>query len=239
MRKLIITCLVVICAVTTGQTQNCKVLVNALSLNYEGECKGDKADGKGKASGQDSYEGQFKSGYPEGEGKYTWKEGNFYDGTWKKGLREGQGTMHFVTKGKPDSLLTGFWKKDVYQGRFEKPFKVLSQSSKVSTVQVTKNTGSKNPEITIVVSNTSGNTTKTDISASAASGVPKMKLTDIDIQKGNFMSKLDLDNSERSTKTIIRGVEFPFKATFRIEGEMVQIEFFEEGNYTVEINVLQ
>ncbi len=138
-----------------------------------------------------------------------------------------------------DSLLTGFWKKDVYQGRFEKPYKVLAQSSKVSTVSVTKNPGSKNPEITIVISNTSGNTTKTDISATAASGVPKMKLTDIDIQKGNYMSKLDLDNAERSTKSIIRGVEFPFKATFRIEGEMVQIEFFEEGNYTVEINILQ
>jgi len=239
MRKLIITCLVVICAITAGHTQKCKVLVNALSLNYDGECKGDKADGKGKASGQDSYEGQFKSGYPEGEGVYTWKEGDFYDGTWKKGFREGQGSMHFKKEGKADSVLTGFWKKDIYQGRFEKPYKVLSQSSKVSTVQVTRNTGSKNSEITIIISNTSGNTTKVDLSTASASAVAKMKLTDIDIQKGNFMSKLDLDNAERSTKTIIRGVEFPFKASFRIEGEMVQIEFFEEGNYTVEINILQ
>ncbi|MES2372446.1 MAG: hypothetical protein V4557_07695 [Bacteroidota bacterium] len=238
MRKLIITCLVVVCTTFWGHTQDCKVLINALSLKYEGECKGNKADGKGKAVGQDSYEGQFKAGYPDGEGIYTWKEGDFYDGSWKKGLREGQGSMHFKKDGK-DSVVAGFWKKDIYQGRFEKPYKVLGQSSKVSTVRVTKNIGSKNYEINMVVSNTSGNTTKTDISASAASGVAKMKLTDIDIQKGNFTNKLDLDNAERSTKTIIRGVEFPFKATFRIEGEMVQIEFLEEGNYTVEVNILQ
>ena len=40
----------------------CKVLLEAVSGEYEGGCKKGKADGKGIAKGTDSYEGEFKKG---------------------------------------------------------------------------------------------------------------------------------------------------------------------------------
>ena len=44
------------------KAQNCKVLLPALAGSYEGACKNDKANGIGKASGTDVYEGAFKNG---------------------------------------------------------------------------------------------------------------------------------------------------------------------------------
>ncbi|MGC9375584.1 MAG: hypothetical protein ACP5DQ_11160 [Bacteroidales bacterium] len=33
----------------------------------------------------DKYEGKFKNGLPHGSGKYTWSNGDNYDGQFKKG----------------------------------------------------------------------------------------------------------------------------------------------------------
>ena len=41
------------------------------------------ANGTGTATGTDSYTGQFKNGYPDGKGKYTWKNGE-YKGKFEK-----------------------------------------------------------------------------------------------------------------------------------------------------------
>ncbi|MES2004697.1 MAG: hypothetical protein V4450_09255 [Bacteroidota bacterium] len=240
MRKITVLGLLAMILTSAGFSQDCKVLVNALSLNYTGDCKDNKANGHGKAVGQDSYEGEFKAGYPEGTGKYTWKVGDWFEGAWKKGLKEGQGTMHYKRDGNADSVITGFWKKDIYQGRFEKPFKILSQTSRVSSAKVTRNVGYKEHDITIVITNTSGGaaTIGSKEATADATSNPKMKLSSIDVQKGNIGSQLDVDNSARSTKTLLRTVEFPFKAIFRIDSESVEIEFFEEGNYLIEINIL-
>lgn len=242
MRKRFLICLPALMLAGGIKAQKCKVLIEALSLSYEGECRGDKADGKGKASGQDSYEGQFKSGYPDGEGKYTWKTGDWFEGNWKKGMREGQGSMHYKT-GNGDSVVTGFWKKDQYFGRFEKPFKLLNQSSKVGTVKIAKNAGAKENDITVIISSTSGGAANPSQRASDAQATaadqPKLKLTSVDMQKGNFVRLVAIDNTARQTKTIVKSVDFPFKATFRIDDiHTVDIEFLEEGNYTVEVNVL-
>jgi hypothetical protein len=90
-------------------SQKCEVVVETLKGTYEGDCKKNKADGKGTAAGEDIYTGDFKSGYPEGKGKYVWKNGDWYEGEWKKGLREGQGIMHLTTTDSKDSVLDGFW----------------------------------------------------------------------------------------------------------------------------------
>lgn len=74
-------------------------MLSAISLSYSGECKDNKAHGKGKAAGQDIYEGEFKAGYPEGKGLYIWKTGDWFEGNWKKGIREGVGEMHFKQTG--------------------------------------------------------------------------------------------------------------------------------------------
>ncbi len=220
--------------------QKCKVFVDALSLNYEGECKSDKANGKGKASGQDTYEGEFKAGYPEGNGKYTWKLGDWFEGVWKKGYREGKGEMHYKTQSGGDSVIAGFWKKDLYIGRFETPYKILSQTSKISTVKVTRNSGYKEHDITINMESTSGGSNNLPgNSGGLLSDALKPKLTSADVQKGNFGSQSDMDNSAKSTKSILKMVEFPFRVSLRIsDTHVVEIEFFEEGNYTVDISIL-
>ena len=100
--------------------QDCKVKVTALEGKYEGGCKKDFADGTGKAIGEDSYEGSFKAGYPNGKGKYTWKSGDWFDGYFKNGALEGEGIMH-IRSSKNDSIVTGFWKNNVYTGQYEKP----------------------------------------------------------------------------------------------------------------------
>ncbi len=228
----------------TGYTQDCKVLLGAISVSYTGDCKGGKADGNGKATGLDSYEGQFKSGYPEGKGKYTWKTGDWFEGDWKKGAREGKGEMHYKRDLTEDSIIAGFWKKDQYLGRFEKPYIIINQSSKVGTVKVTKNVGYKEHDITIVVQSSTGGgmniSQKANVEdAPIASDIPKVKISGIDVQKGNFISQTDVDNSAKTAKSIFRTVEFPFRAIFRIsDTHSVEIEFLEEGNYQIDVNIL-
>ena len=240
MKKLLLSCLLFILLNNTTSAQKCKVFVEALSLTYEGECKSDKANGKGKATGQDSYEGEFKAGYPEGLGKYTWKLGDWFEGTWKKGYREGKGEMHYKTQSGGDSVIAGFWKKDLYLGKYEIPYKVISQTSKISTVKVNRNSGYKEHDITINIESTSGGPNNiAGNSGGQMSDAEKPKLTSADVQKGNFGSQSDMDNSAKSTKSILKMVEFPFKVSLRIsDTHVVEIEFFEEGNYTVDISIL-
>jgi hypothetical protein len=239
MKKVTLLGLLFAVSATRIPAQNCKVLLGSVSLSYVGDCKDDKANGKGKATGQDTYEGDFKAGYPDGSGKYTWKQGDWFDGSWKKGIREGQGEMHYKKEGRPDSVMTGFWKKDVYVGRFEIPYKVINQSSKISTVKVTRNNGYKEHDITFTIESTSGGTSSTGVRDASFSDIPKMKLTGVDVQKGNFDKQTNFDNLARTSKSILKTVEFPFKATFRIDdSQAVEIEFFEEGNYLVEVRIL-
>lgn len=117
---------------------DCKVLLEALSGSYEGECKKGLADGMGKAEGSDSYEGEFRKGLPEGKGSYTWSNGDVFVGTFKKGMKEGDGRLTYNPERLADSVLTGFWKKDVYLGLYENPYKVLSKSGPVNRVVIRK-----------------------------------------------------------------------------------------------------
>ena len=118
--------------VTNLQSQNCKVLIKELNENYTGDCKKGKANGKGTAKGIDTYTGNFKKGYPDGEGIYTWKNGNSFEGSFKKGKKIGQGKMIYKTATLKDSIVTGFWKNDIYAGMYENPFKKLNNSPNVT-----------------------------------------------------------------------------------------------------------
>ncbi len=99
------------CGNLSAQQADCKVNLPAISGSYTGECKKGLANGVGVARGVDSYKGEFFKGMPQGKGVYTWANGNYYDGEWKNGKRDGSGK--FVAG---DSVKTGFWKADVYQG---------------------------------------------------------------------------------------------------------------------------
>ena len=77
----------------TAYSQNCEVDIESLKGTYAGDCKKNKAHGKGKAVGIDTYEGDFKNGVPDGNGIYTWNNKNVFEGKYLKGPREGKGKM--------------------------------------------------------------------------------------------------------------------------------------------------
>ena len=120
---------VVFCALfLSGIGQNTKgpVLKKELVGKYEGELKKGLANGKGMASGQDSYNGDFKDGLPDGAGVYTDSLGNVFKGTFKFGLREGKGEF-IPSPSSKDKALTGYWMADKYMGNERvDPYEILN-----------------------------------------------------------------------------------------------------------------
>lgn len=122
--------------------QDCEVLKKSISGIYEGDCKKGKAHGKGTAKGEDSYTGEFRKGLPHGFGIYTWGDGKIYEGDFKNGSMEGEGKMTISTKNKADSVVTGFWKGNEYLGKYKYDFKEYSRSANVLSLRVSE---MKNP----------------------------------------------------------------------------------------------
>lgn len=106
--------------VIVEQAEDCKVRLDDIAGSYEGDCLKGKAHGQGKAIGKDTYEGEFKKGYPDGQGKYTWINGDYYEGSFVKGMKEGEGKMVYASVN-ADSVITGMWEDDLYQGQETSP----------------------------------------------------------------------------------------------------------------------
>jgi hypothetical protein len=215
----------------SGQ-ESCKVLMTAISDHYEGDCKKGKASGNGKAEGTDQYIGEFKNGLPHGSGLYRWKNGDFYEGKWANGKREGAGGMSYKRSGKTDSLVTGFWKKGVYSGIYDKPFVIHFQSIKVIKVEVIKNTKQNSNAIVIEVQNTTGGT------ATLGGGLQaRAEVTDIDLQKGSFGSINKALSGPKSTSQILGQVDYPFRAIFKFGDQQADIEILEAGYWKIFVNI--
>lgn len=204
------------CAV--AQNTDCKVLLDSLKGTYEGACNNGKANGHGKAVGIHSYDGDFKNGLPEGKGKYTWTNGDFYYGGWKKGLKDGKGQIHRTSNG-VETLITGYWKKGNYKGEFEDPYRIVEMSSAVTYKNI-QHLGTK----------------KHSVYFSMKSGVMGVANTEnYQVMNGFFQRT---NNSEMNlTKTIeFTDVQFPFRIRFNgIDRGPIDIEFFESGEWRVEI----
>lgn len=95
--------------------KSCTVLKQELSGTYEGKCKNGLANGRGIASGKDTYKGMFVKGLPQGEGTYTWSNGSTYTGEWIEGKRHGIGKYTFKVN-EHDSIQDGLWQNDSYKG---------------------------------------------------------------------------------------------------------------------------
>ncbi len=100
----------------------CKVLTESLQGEYKGECKKGLAHGQGIAIGTDTYEGNFKKGYPNGKGKYTWSDKSYFEGNFRKGKKSGFGKLYAVINDM-DSITEGYWQNDVYIGKISNPKK--------------------------------------------------------------------------------------------------------------------
>ena len=87
----------------------CRVVGNPyLRGHYHGDCDegSETAQGRGEATGADSYVGSFFKGRPDGKGLYTWENGAKLEGTFKAGKANGPG-LYISAKGVR------------YDGRFE------------------------------------------------------------------------------------------------------------------------
>jgi len=91
---------------------DCKVLVEKLQGQYNGECKKGLAHGEGSAQGIDSYVGTFRKGLPNGFGVYTYKNGSNYIGKFKKGLKDGYGLKNIITESGDVVQDYGLWIAD-------------------------------------------------------------------------------------------------------------------------------
>ena len=69
--------------------------------------------------------------------------------------------------------------------------------------------------------------------------IPKPVITNLDVMSGLFINRLDQSNMPKTNSTTLRGVEFPFRARISIGSELIDIEFLEEGKYTVGIRINQ
>lgn len=119
-----------------AQESNCKVTIPGISGSYSGGCKNGLANGKGIAQGVDRYEGQFSKGKPDGKGTYKWADGTSYEGQWKDGMKDGMGKMIYK-----DSVVTGYWKDDIYKGEQLIPsYKIISSTS-VARYTISKTSG--------------------------------------------------------------------------------------------------
>ena len=106
-----------------SQDVECKVLLNGLDKTYNGDCKKGLANGQGTASGKlGKYLGEFKKGFPSGDGKLEYSRGSYYEGEWSRGMRDGKGKYFYSA----DSIIDGYWQRDVYLGIYEYPYKVIA-----------------------------------------------------------------------------------------------------------------
>lgn len=224
-----------------AQQTNCIVNVKELQGTYEGGCKNGKAHGKGKAAGEDIYEGEFKNGYPEGTGIYKWKNGDWFEGSFKNGLKDGMGAMHFVSLTSKDSLITGFWKKGSYAGLYENVYKVISKSYMVNTVSVEELKTSVRPfQIEIYLTSVSGGAPSIYNFQNGGNGfLPKPEITNIMVNKGSYLSQDAITDRNKSNYYYLKDIVFPFSTTFNIGQEAVSIDFNKPANYKVEIEIKQ
>lgn len=214
----------------SSHSQTCEVDQQPLKGTYTGDCKKNKAHGKGKAVGADTYEGEFKNGVPDGQGTYTWSNKSVFVGKYSKGYKEGKGIMTFKKQEGQDSIIEGYWKKDVYIGQHEKAWEIHSKSGSVRNVEV-EYTPDKSNRVKIIITNTTGGVT--GISGQAL----QYKVDNLVLLKGSYQRQTNLESHYKSTETSFVDVIFPFRIKLQMQREEVELEMFEPGSYTVNISI--
>lgn len=210
-------------------SQKCDVLKESLKGTYTGDCKKGKASGQGKAVGTDTYEGEFKSGLPNGEGTYTWKNGNVYKGSFSKGLMDGKGNLTLKRPNATDSIVEGFWKNDVYMGKYEHPYTVFNKSSAIDQADVRYKKDDNN-RIIFNVGNTSAG-------AASFQGSSSAKVDDLIMFSGSIGRTDITSSSPKRIQTTVYDVMFPARMKVVIGGDNFEVEFREPGTYTVDVTV--
>lgn len=219
--------LALILTVCASAQTSCEVYPEALKGNYTGDCKSEKANGTGKAIGTDTYEGNFKNGYPDGEGLYTFKNGDFYKGSFKKGQRSGAGEFHYVKANSEDSIVIGYWSKDEYRSRYEKPYNIISKTTGIVRVAVRQQKGAYS-QVRLISSPM--------IKATITGVVLPQSVSDIIIIKGNY-ARISKTYTDREATTILDDVAFPLRMTIQFGLQLLEIELFEPASWEIEVQL--
>jgi hypothetical protein len=220
MKKVLICFAFVTIIVNIGKAQDdCKVLLEAISGSYEGECKKGLANGEGTAKGIDSYTGEFKKGLPDGEGVYTWANGNVYDGEFKKGQKEGEGTMKTKQENGEFIEKVGFWKDDEYIGEYQNPYKVQYKSAGVQSIRIVEMENPDNDGDALFIEFQHRGRTQP---------FPNYELNLIN---GNLYSRLPFGNMSK-----ILVAQFPFGFTLRYMDESVELQVYQARTWKVTLD---
>lgn len=239
MKKISFTLLLAVATFTSVFSQTCTVSVDSLKGTYTGGCKKGLAEGHGTATGAAIYDGNFKNGMPDGFGKYTWRNGDWYEGFWKEGKYEGRGTLGRKAEDPKDSmvLLTGYWKAGNYLGIHEKPYTVDILTNNINDADVRK-LNSKKSDISITVKSITGGASILNFPV-----LPKPAIVDIQVLQGRYEQLVADTLSKIANRYSLRKVVFPFAAIFTIhtEGplyyEKARVELFEEGNWSIRFDI--
>lgn len=211
--------------------QNCAVEMESLKGVYTGDCKKGKASGKGKAVGTDTYEGDFKAGLPEGKGSYVWSNGNRFAGEFTGGLKDGKGIMLYKKQDAKDSIVEGYWKKDVYTGKDESPYKLIFKSKLVTDLDV-EYKDDRFHRITFFITNTSGGGVFVD-----GSEMARMKVDEVQIVSGSYGRLFINDNHAKKTESVLEDVVYPIRFKAIIGEEQVEMEFKKPGSYVITMRI--
>ncbi len=231
MIKLLFAATVIFFPTLISSAQDCAVEKAELKGTYTGDCKKGKAHGKGKATGTDTYEGNFSAGLPDGNGTYRWSNGNEFTGEFSKGLKQGKGKLIYKRLNEKDSVIEGFWKKDVYAGKNENPYRLIHKSKLVNEIEIEYKKDGFN-KITFFITNTSGGAAYID-----GSEMPKLKVDEVRALTGGFGRLYVNDNHTKKTESIIEEVRYPFRIKAVIGTEEIEIEFFEAGTYILNVRI--
>jgi hypothetical protein len=200
--------------VLSQQPNTCLVELQSISEKYDGDCKKGKADGVGKAAGTDSYEGEFKKGYPDGTGTYTWENGNYYKGSFKKGNKQDKGIMHYKLAGKPDSVITGYWKKDEYAGLYEKAYEFLSEGHGTILNKIVTKQGAKRNYVHIMAN--------------------RDLIKNFTVLNGSYY-RFNSAGSVSNFYVEFQDVQFPFRVQMGSLSEPIDVIIYEEGDWEVNL----
>jgi hypothetical protein len=215
---------------TAGKCQDCQVFVDSLIGTYTGDCKSGKANGIGLAKGTHSFKGDFKKGWPDGYGTYTWSNGNYYIGEFKTGKKEGKGDLFLKKENGEDSILTGFWQNDVYIGTTLNGYEVKQVSGGITRSKIDSFSSSV-PIIVFEIDNMLGG------SMSIATGtVSQVYVDEILVRKGDFQGTEKTNNGKKTVTRILRPT-FPFCARFQLGKEFIDIEFTDARSWKVKIDI--
>lgn len=149
--------------------ENCRVLIPEIDSIYIGKCKKGFAHGKGTATRIDSYTGRFSEGLPEGQGTYTWVNGDTYTGNWIAGKLHGEGTL-IIKLGERDSIIDGLWENDIYMGPKPIAPRIITKVS-IDRYTIKPAGGIKNRVLIELMQNGTRNTNITNFSMTGSKGV--------------------------------------------------------------------